>query len=583
MRVLSLVVFVIISIITSSRLYSQDNSLLSKNSIIQNIDSLNKENVISGNVKNKLANMKARNSLITDSVSKLKNLRYSVNSLPVIRTDTLLLKVLNKKLSFSDDKATKLIKLNPIQNSSQKIDSTLGELLESYDSIPFRKLSMVSLTRNFDRQLERIEGKQIDGELLDSNGVSNKLGNLQIKSIDNRLKGLASIDGSKINELKLPSLNSDLANINSPVHVDVPQLGAQPKILSGIPYLTEKVSGLKAPLTDVGIDNQLSMSTGLNLNRVDMNSTLPSFDAQSSGLNNVSNSLSGISNSTKEISKYQEGLKTINSEQLNDESIKKEIESSAGSIQAGKELETQLSVVEQQKALIAKWNSNPEYQKEMAVTKAKEQAVNHFAGSEKELIGVMNKLSELKTKSKDAEGVIDLYKSKTANSMKGKPFKERLEFGLTLQLTNRSSNLLIDFNPYIGYKVSGRFTVGTGWVQRFPLSTKSYSYIDSETLFGFRSFVQFRIKGGSFIKFETELLNQPQKAIPLQPIMENLRTWRPNYLLGFKQSFKFSSRVGAHVLILYNLVDNDHQSPYADKIQARFGFEFYPKKVVKKD
>jgi hypothetical protein len=49
------------------------------------------------------------------------------------------------------------------------------------------------------------------------------------------------------------------------------------------------------------------------------------------------------------------------------------------------------------------------------------QAVNHFAGKEKELMAAMDQLSKVK----DAEQVVDLFK-KPVNPMKGKPFVERL-------------------------------------------------------------------------------------------------------------------------------------------------------------
>jgi len=53
----------------------------------------------------------------------------------------------------------------------------------------------------------------------------------------------------------------------------------------------------------------------------------------------------------------------------------------------------------------------------------------------------------------------------------------------------------------------------------------------------------------------------------------------PSYKL-LRQSFKLSSQMGAHTLILCNLLDNDYQVAHVDKIQIRFGIEYCLKKVT---
>lgn len=52
-------------------------------------------------------------------------------------------------------------------------------------------------------------------------------------------------------------------------------------------------------------------------------------------------------------------------------------------------------------------------------------------------------------------------------------------------------------------------------------------------------------------------------------------------MAGYKRQFRYSSKVLGTVQILYNLVAPSGQSPYVDRINLQFGFEFPMKKKVK--
>jgi hypothetical protein len=49
-------------------------------------------------------------------------------------------------------------------------------------------------------------------------------------------------------------------------------------------------------------------------------------------------------------------------------------------------------------------------------------------------------------------------------------------------------------------------------------------------------------------------------------------------MAGYKREFRYSAKVISTVQFLYNLVAPNGQSPYADRINLMFGFEFPLKK-----
>ncbi|MFM8743002.1 MAG: hypothetical protein ACKODM_06730 [Cytophagales bacterium] len=227
--------------------------------------------------------------------------------------------------------------------------------------------------------------------------------------------------------------------------------------------------------------------------------------------------------------------------------------------------------------MVEKWNSDPEYRKELAVNQVKEQAVNHFAGKEKELMAAIDQLSKAKTKVKDAEQVVDLFK-KPANPMKGKPFVERLRPGINLQIQSRQ-NLMVDFNPQIGYRISGRFAAGIGWNDRVSFNSKKSSVNFDDRVYGPRSYVQVKVKGGSYGLLNAECMN----AAFVPSSGEASRQWVWSYLAGYKQEFRISNKLLGNLQIMYTFYTSYYQSPYVDKINMRVGFEFPQKRKRKID
>ena len=156
--------------------------------------------------------------------------------------------------------------------------------------------------------------------------------------------------------------------------------------------------------------------------------------------------------------------------------------------------------------------------------------------------------------------------------MRGKPLIERLVPGFSFQIQS-GSNILLDFNPYLGYKLNGRFILGFGWNERIAFNWDDKNFVGADRIYGGRSFLQFKVKEGLHLKVETEIMNAfvPSSRFKPEP---GSREWVWSYFAGIKRDFRFSKNVMGNVQVLYNLYDPKHQSPYPTRFVIRMGFEF---------
>ncbi len=470
--------------------------------------------------------------------------------------------------------------LNPqkqLAHYQHKADSVQGRISAKIDSLQNFKLPDIRLAKSIDSLKQKIDSLKNKGLLKDINKAEKKLADLQSKAtskVSSLQKGvnekldMFNKEGGKVGNVTLPDVNGKIPTIDS--GINVPNLNTKLPSINGLPNLKDKLGNVGLP----SLKGKLSMPNNqtANTNTGIKNLGLPSLNLKDNGLGDIGKELSNVTNSTKEISKYQEGLKSISKDGLNDEKLKKEMEANAANMAGGKVLETKLSEVEKQKALVEKWNSDPEYRKEMAVNQAKEQATNHFAGKEKELMAAMDQLSKAKTKIKDAEQVVDMFKKPT-NPMKGKPFIERLRPSINLQVQSRQ-NVMVDFNPQIGYRISGRFMAGAGWNERISFNSKRSSVNFDDRVYGPRSYVQAKIKGGSYGLLNAECMNA--EFVPSNG--EGSRQWVWSYMAGYKQEFRISNKLLGNVQIMYTMYTSYYKSPYVDKLNIRIGFEFPQRK-----
>ena len=334
---------------------------------------------------------------------------------------------------------------------------------------------------------------------------------------------------------------------------------------------------IKMPLFSIPQLNDFSMEVptlhGLNVNVSDMNlpsvvvpalnSKIPALPA--TGFGQLTDQGIPQLKDVKEVSGYVKDAKgVLKGDAASMKKMEGIIEQNLGDV-------PEIRTLEEQAELLKKWNSDPRVAKEMAITKAKEQAINHFAGHEQELKTVMAELSKVKAKVGGVGAMVDLYKKKSKNTVKELGWRERLIPGMIFQ-TQIQPLIQQDFNPYLYYRVTGRLSLGMGWVERLVFDWGTRSVVKQGRIFGGRGVVQFAITDGFFVVACPELVNAFIKPNFYRP-EPAARQWVWSGFAGLKRDFKLSKKVRGNVQTLYNLYNPKHISPYTNRLAVRVGFE----------
>ena len=456
------------------------------------------------------------------------------------------------------------------QLDSLKSYRALDSIQDSFgNSVASLKYSYDSVTTVADRSITAIQ-QQLDsltefdlpnGHLigrLDSvqRWKSEKLGTLNEKVNGLRQKAKAKLDSLDLpDELqgKLSELTSVVDNVDlSLPATEIPALQLPSVDLSS---LTNTNLSLDVPNLDMPLDQQLP----------DLN--IPNADIPTGELGGIGG----------EIKQYQDQIGDVVPKNVED--IPSVIEEKAANLDQVGEVQSQLGEVEKVKGLTGNVQ-DPEAMKEQMVETAKQQAVNHFAGQEEKLQAAMEKIAKYKQKYSSVQSLADLPR-KRPNEMRGKPLIERLMPGVALQV-HRNDDWLLDFNPYVGYRFNSRLTVGAGWNYRIGFNPDDRAFTTSSRIYGIRSYGEFKIGKGFSGRLEAEYMNT---WVPPQFASSNIdaagREWVFSTMAGMKKEYRFVKNVKGTVFILYNLYDPHHRSPYGDRLNMRFGFEFPMKKSRK--
>jgi hypothetical protein len=230
---------------------------------------------------------------------------------------------------------------------------------------------------------------------------------------------------------------------------------------------------------------------------------------------------------------------------------------------------------------IMKAAENPEAVKQMAIDQVKKEAINHFAGKEQVLQTAMEQISKYKKAYPSVNSLSDI-KKRPPNPMKGKPFIERLVPGFALQIHTKNY-LNFDVTPFAAYKLSGRFSIGLGWNQRFAMDWSSKTFMHEGRVYGPRAFTDFKLPRGFAIRLEAEYLNT--YVPPYLASTDSKRQWVFGTMTGLKKDYRLFKKVKGFTIVQFDLVrlfKTTNNSPYADVVNTRFGFEFPMKKKAKK-
>jgi len=296
-------------------------------------------------------------------------------------------------------------------------------------------------------------------------------------------------------------------------------------------------------------------------------------------LGQASKELGQVTQITQQAKGYKKDLKNLSKGNLDSVSQMQTLQKKAIQIGDRKEVQGEMKQVDQYTAMIAKGN-DPDAMKNIAKEEVRKQAVNHFAGKEKELQSAMSQISKYKQKYSSLSSIKDIPKH-ARNMMHGKPLIERIVPGINLQVQKRGT-VLIDFNPQAGYRFNGRLTIGAGWNERIGF----YHYthlIHKDRIFGPRTFAEFNFRKGFALRGEVETMNTfvPPLIATSMAVDPTNRQWVWGVFGGIKKEYKLSKTLRGNIQMMYNFHDRFFKtSPYADRINVRMGFEFLMKKKV---
>lgn len=487
-----------------------------------------------------------------------------------------------------------------ISKHSRKLDSIKGRITHRIDSLK----AIGQPTGKYTKMLDSL--KQA-GPLKNINKAKTKLDSLEngLGKVEKKISAPVNKVESKINE-KLSLMNKEGgAGANVPGSIDLPNLptaGGTSPSLSGtdlkLPDVGANVPGADLKLPNTDISNPLNQ-VGNPLN--DVKNPIGEID----GFGNVQDQVKDISNLPQEklgqlnefdqlkkgqevmgqvdnvsgkIEGYSEDAKNLSTGNLGKmEEMPKELEGKVGKLEEVQGIQKEMQGIDKYKDMTGKMQDE-EAMKKMALEEAKKQAVDHFEGKGDQVKSAMGHVSKLKQKYSSLNSLQDIPK-KVPNEMKGKPLIERVVPGLTLQL-QKNNNVLIDYNPSAGYRLSGRWTVGLGWNERLSIG-KKFKLNHQDRIYGPRAYVDFKIKKDFVAMTAVEKMNTYIPPLNALSVDSDSRAWVWSVFVGFKKEYKFFKNVNGNFQFLYNLYDDHYNSPYADRLVVRTGFEFPQRKKVR--
>lgn len=224
--------------------------------------------------------------------------------------------------------------------------------------------------------------------------------------------------------------------------------------------------------------------------------------------------------------------------------------------------------------------SDTEYLQKEGVSRAVKEASKYLAEHQSKLTEAQSKLSKLKKKYSSVPNSKDLSTATKRNSLKGKPFKERLVLGGNLQLVS-TQPLIIDASPVVGYKINKRFSIAAGASYRARLTeypknnTVTPRRAKDELTYGYRAFSEYIFWKGFYVHGEYERMSKEfeVKSVTNTPTDLFQRKWVEAALLGVGKSYSINNKVKGSINLLYNFIYDNKEQVYPSPWVFRFGFK----------
>lgn len=455
---------------------------------------------------------------------------------------------------------------------SSGIDSTLGTFIQVSDSLTsFHKIDSVrqqfNLAADNVRKHYQAALTQVDATTRKLNGAVDSLRLLNMPTIkyEGQLDSLTAVRReiqtkftSRLNDLK----SNTVEKLNA---LDLPQEYQKPinDLTKNIDRLNLNTDAIRLPEINI---------PGYSPLKIDGVGDLPS-----------AGEINGISNTvivTDQAHTYADDIKSITEGNVSDVGqFPEALEQQASRIEGMDELQKQSGLIDDRKVHLEEFKDS-EKGKRKAVELAKNAAVDHFAGKEEQLKAAMKKISKYKQKHSSVSSIKDLPK-RPPNPLKEKPFIERLTPGLYLQYQQKNDYHL-DVNPYVGYKITGRFTTGLGWNHRFSYDEKHRSLNSRSRIFGPRAYLDFKLGKGFIGHLEAESMNTFVPSTLVGNPDTGQREWVWSFMTGIKKEYKIYKNLKGTVLMQYNWFNKYYKAPYVDRLNSRIGFEYVLKKGRRK-
>ena len=488
----------------------------------------------------------------------------STSSKTLSKTDSIQKKLLvvENPISSLNDKAIQGIdSLKPdLSRFNHKMDSLKGKISHRIDSL--KNLSLP--TEKYSQLLDSLNKR---GPVKDIKEAEVKLAAFQTKMNEPYHKANQSVNNlnNKVNE-KLSIINKAGGNIPGTIIQSVKLSGTTLPNLSQSSGMNNPLSGTNLSSTNLNTsENKLKgigTTPGFNFNKPKIE--IPNVDMQKS--------LSEVKEVTGKMNGYSKDLKNItsgNPESLNQ--LSKDAEKQVLKL-------NELKGLQQNQAELTKYEGmmgqikDADAMKNLGKQEIQKQAFNHFAGKEQMLQQAMDKLSSYKLKYHELASLKDTI-LRRPNAMHGKTLRERIIPGFTMQFIN-SKDFTMDLNMSLAYRISGKINAGAGWVERIYVS--NWQMKRGNTVYGVRSFGEFRLKKGLWFRAEGEYINAmiPQQNPGVGPTDSSHRLWEWNVATGLKTDFQIYKGIRGNVQTLYRIWSNEAQSPYPERLIVRMGFEF---------
>ncbi|MBL0745092.1 hypothetical protein [Chryseolinea lacunae] len=466
-----------------------------------------------------------------------------------------------------------------LQRSSQRVDSVQNAFYQRTDS----------LQNLYQAPIQKLDAAQ--------SKLQSRLDSLTTLQLPTGKTAHALDSVNQLREKTVAGFNEKLNTIKEKTTGKLKTMELPPELNEKVSGLTSKAEGFNIPSSQLGLPStggnplgNLGGSTSLGGVNVP---NLPNTDVPGLGnvpgteklgdLKNVTNQTGDLSKITGQASEYTKDAKALTSGNLGDvKALPNTAETKAAEVAGIKDLQGQANVLDQYKDM-AGAAKDPAAMKEEAATKVQQMAVNHFAGKEKQLQEAMDMVAKYKKKYGSLNSLSDIPK-KRPNEMRGKPWYERVVPGIAMQIQKKGEDVMVDFNPYAGYRFTGRLTAGAGWNQRVAYNTERRYFDHASRIYGPRVFGEYKLWKGFSPRLEVETMNTyvpPLSRLTLPD--QGQREWVWGVFVGVKKEYRFIKNVKGTALIMLRTFDPHHKSPYGDVLNVRFGFEFPMKKKVKKE